>query len=196
MATALTKKQLEEEIKIDYKHIRPFLKTGQLVFCSGKYIFSGIIQRLTKSVWSHAAIIYKDEELDRIMVLEAEPYIGNRLIPLSKYLKDYNGTKKQYKGLMFIADLEVPLPKEKLNKAISFGLDELTRPYDNWEIVRIMLRILFKIGKKEKNRNYMCSELVKACYDRAGINFPLEDSYISPDRIWKDNRVEKKYRIL
>ena len=50
---------------------------------------------------------------------------------------------------------------EDLNKGISFGLDELTRPYDNFEIVRIMIRILFHISKRERNRNYICSELVR-----------------------------------
>ena len=72
--------------------------TGHIFFSSGSYTFSGIIQRLTKSVWSHVAIIYKDNELQRVMVLEAEPKVGIRLIPLSKYLKDYKGTKKPYKG--------------------------------------------------------------------------------------------------
>jgi hypothetical protein len=196
MAAPLSKKEMEQEIKVPYEKIRSELKTGQLVFCSGKYTFSGIIQRLTKSVWSHVAIIYKDEELGRVLVLEAEPYIGIRLVPLSKYLRDYKGKKKPYKGLIFIADLVEPVEKPKLNKAISFGLDELTRPYDNWEIVRIMMRILFKIGKREKNRNYICSELVKSAFDKANVNFPMKDSYISPDGIWSDKKIQKKYRIL
>ncbi len=196
MANALSKKELGSELRVPYESIRGSLKTGQLVFCSGKYAFSGIIQRLTKSVWSHVAIIYKDEELGRVLVLEAEPYIGIRLVPLSTYLKNYKGKKKPYKGLIFIADLIVPIEKPALNNAICFGLDELSRPYDNWEIVRIMLRILFKIGKKERNRNYICSELVKSAFDKANIYFPMKDSYISPDGIWRDKKVEKKYRIL
>ncbi len=196
MAVALTKKQLEEEKIIPYKDIRDHLKTGQIVFCSGKYMFSGIIQRLTKSTWSHVAIIYKDEDLGRVLILEAEPYVGIRLIPLSKYLHDYKGKMKPYKGLMYIADFSEDVSQKNLGKAISFGLDELTRPYDNWEIVRIMLRILFKKGKPEKNRSYICSELVRDAYEKAGIVFPMTDTYISPDGIWKDTRVVKKYRIL
>jgi Permuted papain-like amidase enzyme, YaeF/YiiX, C92 family len=196
MAVALTKKQLEEENIIPYQDIRHNLKTGQIVFCSGKYMFSGIIQRLTKSTWSHVAIIYKDEDLGRVLILEAEPYVGIRLIPLSKYLQDYKGKMKPYKGLMYIADFSEKVSPQNLGKAISFGLDELTRPYDNWEIVRIMLRILFKKGKPEKNRSYICSELVRDAFEKAGIVFPMTDTYISPDGIWKDERVVKKYRIL
>lgn len=48
---------------------------------------------------------------------------------------------------MVIARLNSQLEEQQLNKAISFGLDQLTRPYDNWEIIRIMLRILFRKGK-------------------------------------------------
>jgi hypothetical protein len=196
MAEPLTKKDLKKLEVIKYESIRDELMTGYIFFSSGSYTFSSIIQGLTKSVWSHVAIIYKDNELQRVMVLEAEPKIGIRLIPLSKYLRDYKGTKKPYKGQVVIAKLNFELPHENMNKAISFGLDELTRPYDNWEIIRIMLRILFRIGKREKNKNYICSELVRDAFSRAGVIFRRNDTYISPQEIWKDKRVEFKYRIL
>ncbi|HEY6503178.1 MAG TPA: YiiX/YebB-like N1pC/P60 family cysteine hydrolase [Chitinophagaceae bacterium] len=196
MAEPITKKQLKELPVFRYEKIREYLKTGHIFFSSGSYTFSGIIQRLTKSVWSHVAIIYKDEELERVMVLEAEPYVGIRLMPLSKYLYDYKGKRRPYKGQIVVAKFNFEMEKERLNRAISFGLDELTRPYDNKEIVRIMMRILFKIGKKEKNRNYICSELVRDAFSKAGVVFKLNDSYISPQEIWKDPRIELKYRIL
>lgn len=129
-------------------------------------------------------------------MLEAEPKFGIRLIPISKYLKDYNGTKRPYKGQVVIAKLDFDMEHESLNKAISFGLDELTRPYYNWEIIRIMLRILFKIGKKERNKNYICSELVRDAFAKAGVVFRMHNTYISPQEIWKDPRMELKYRVL
>jgi hypothetical protein len=196
MANPVTKKILTEMPGYRYEKIRDYLKTGQIVFCSGSYAFSGIIQKLTKSTWSHVAVIYKDEALGRVLVLEAEPRYGIRLIPLSKYLKDYKGTKRPYKGQMVIAQLNTELPKEELGRGISFGLDELTRPYDNYEIVRIMMRILFHVSKRERNRAYICSELVRDIFVKAGILFHYKDTYISPDNIWSDNRVELKYRIL
>ncbi len=196
MANPITKKQIKDLPVIHYEKIRDQLKTGHIFFTSGSYTFSGIIQRLTKSAWSHVAIVYKDEELGRVMILEAEPKIGIRLIPLSKYIKDYRGTKRPYKGQIVLAKLNFDLEHEKLNKAISFGLDELTRPYDNWEIIRIMTRILFKIGKRERNKNYICSELVRDAFAKAGVIFKFNDTYISPHEIWKDDRIEMKYRIL
>jgi len=196
MAEIITKNELKKMPVVPYEKVREYIKTGYVFFSSGSYAFSGVIQKLTKSVWSHVAIIYKDEELGRVLILEAEPYVGIRLIPLSKYLKDYKGTKRPYRGEVVLAKLNFDLDKEHLDKAVSFGLDELTRPYDNWEIIRIMSRILFKIGKREKNRNYICSELVRDCFSKAGVIFKMNDTYISPQEIWKDARIEMKYRVL
>jgi hypothetical protein len=196
MASPIIKKKLKEMPVMPYEKIRSFLKTGDIFFSSGSYAFSGVIQKLTKSTWSHVAFVYKDEELGRVLILEAEPYVGIRLIPLSKYLHDYKGKKRPYKGQVAIAKLNIDVPKENLNRGISFGLDELTRPYDNFEIVRIMIRILFHISRREKNRNYICSELVRDIFAKAGIVIHYKDTYISPDSIWSDERVEMKYRIL
>ena len=129
-------------------------------------------------------------------MLEAEPYVGIRLIPLSTYLHDYKGSKRPYKGQMVIARLQQDLPKEQLNKGISFGLDALTRPYDNYEIFRIMMRILFRVTKRERNRSYICSELVRDVFAKAGVIIQYKDTYISPNYIWIDERVEMKYRVL
>jgi hypothetical protein len=194
MAQVLTKKDIIAMDKMPYEKIRPYLKTGQIVFCSGSYFFSGIIQNLTKSVWSHVGIIYKDENLGRVLLLEAEPYIGIRLIPLSNYLKSYK-SGRPYKGQMVVTNFTVDLSQEQLNDIISFGLDELSKPYDNWEIVRIMLRILFRVGKREKNRSYICSELVRDCFKKAGYVFKMNDTYISPQEIWMDENVDLKYKI-
>ena len=194
MAANLTKEELKQLDTIPYEKIRPYLKTGQIVFFSGSYLFSGIIRGLTKSVFSHVAIIYKDEQLGRVMLLEAEPYIGIRLIPFSKYINDYKDNRP-YKGQIVVSNFMFELTQEQKNEGISFGLDELSRPYDNWEIFRIMLRILLRIGKKERNRDYICSELVRSCYAKSGYLFKMNDSYVSPQEIWQDENIEMKYRV-
>jgi hypothetical protein len=196
MATSISKQQLTSLTKVDYHQVRDYLKTGDLVFCSGNYFFSKIIQRLTKSTWSHVGVIYKDDDLNRVLILESETLIGVRLMPLSKYINDYKGTKRAYKGNLLIAIMTIPISKKQMNDGISFGLDELTRPYDNWEIVRILLRILFKKGKRERNKNYICSELVRDIFAKAKVLIKYEDSYISPDGVWHDDRIAMKYRLL
>lgn len=193
MAHELTSDQLAQIPPRKYKIIRNELQTGDLIFCSGNYFFSKLIQKFTKSVWSHVGIIYKDENLDRILVLESEKLYGVRLAPLSKYVKDYHGKNKPYKGKVIIARVNTTTDYKQ---AISFGMDELTKPYDNVEVIRIAIRILFGITRRETNRNYICSELVQECFKKENIFFKDNDTKISPDDIWKDERVNMLYRLV
>lgn len=196
MSQPITRKEIHRINVVPYDEIRNNLKTGDLVFCSGDYTFSKLIQYFTKSVWSHVGIIYYDTALDRMLILESEKLYGVRFAPLSKYIKDYHGKNKPYKGKIMIARLEPEITMEEISKGLRFGIDELTKPYDDWEIVRIAMRILFKKGKRVKDRKYICSELVQACYQQAGVRFSYRNKIISPDDIWSDNRLVTKFRIL
>jgi uncharacterized protein YycO len=196
MAHFLTKRQILDFPIRKYQGIRDELKTGDLVFCSGNYIFSKAIQRFTKSVWSHVGMIYRDETIDRVLILESETGIGVRVAPVSKYVRDYHGKNKPYKGNMIIARVSPAPDAEAMKKAICFGLDELTKPYDNWEILRIAVRIMFQITRRSRDRKYICSELIQECYQQAGVKFPIRNTLISPDDIWKDERVMLQFRIM
>ena len=197
MADPLGVKAVSALPVLAYDQVRDQLQTGDIVFCSGTYFFSKSIQWFTKSVWSHVGIIYRDDNLLRIFVLESETAIGVRLVPLSKYLRDYHGRNKPYKGRIVIGRIAAPAADgEKVKRAISFGMDELTRPYDNLEIMRIAMRILFGRGRKDRDRKYICSELVYEAFRKADIAFSFNRNSISPDDIWKDARVEMKFRIM
>jgi len=196
MAARLTKKEIEQLPQHPYAAMREDLQTGDLVFCSGSYFFSRAIQRFTRSVWSHVGIIYKDPTLERVFILESEIMVGVRLAPLSKYLRDYHGKNRPYIGNIMIARVHPPVDENKLNHAISFGMDELTKPYDNFEIVRIAMRILFNVSRRTRDRKYICSELVYECFDHIDVPFSLRDEYVGPDDIWQDEHVQPQYRIL
>lgn len=196
MANPITIKELTDTPVTSYAEMRETLRTGDMVFCSGTYFFSNAIRWFTKSVWSHIGIIYRDDALERIFILESETFVGVRLAPLSKYLRDYHGRNKPYRGRMFIARLEPEVAQETHRKAVSMGMDELTKPYDNLEIFRIAIRILFKLGRRNRDRKYICSELVYEAFRKAGILFHFRHRSISPDDIWVDSRVACKGRIL
>ena len=196
MAEPLTIQEIKATTAVPYDSIRDTLQTGDLVFCSGTYFFSNAIRWFTKSAWSHIGIIYWDDALQRIFILESETFVGVRLAPLSKYLKDYHGKNRPYRGRMFIARLMPEITEDLHRKAISHGMDELTKPYDNLEILRIAIRILFKIGRRNRDRKYICSELVYEAYRKAGIWFHFHKKSISPDDIWKDSRVAPVCSIL
>jgi hypothetical protein len=84
---------------------------------------------------------------------------------------------------------------EPVRRAVSFGMDLLTKPYDNFEILRIAARIAFRVGRRTQDRKFICSELVDECYRAAGVKFKRRDNYISPDDIWRDPGVAMLARV-
>jgi cell wall-associated NlpC family hydrolase len=196
MADPLIKREIARLPVRSYDDVRRDLRSGDLVFCSGSYLFSGLIQRFTKSVWSHVGIVYRDDHLQRLFILESETGIGVRLVPISKYLRDYHGRRRPYRGQIVVGRVEPAPGDEQARRAVSFGMDLLTKPYDNVEILRIAARIAFRVGRRTQDRKFICSELVDECYRAAGVKFRRRDNYISPDDIWRDPGVAMFARVL
>jgi hypothetical protein len=196
MAEKLAKKDIKRLPVQPYEVVRNELRSGDLIFCSGSYLFSGLIQRFTGSVWSHIGIVYRDEALQRVFVLESETGIGVRVVPLSKYLRDYHGRNRPYRGQIVIGRVVPGLDAERVRHAVSYGMDLLTKPYDNSEILRIAARILFRIGRRTRDRKFICSELVDECFNAAGVRFTRPDNYVSPDNIWCNDCVVMHQRVL
>jgi hypothetical protein len=196
VAAPLAKNEIKRLPVQPYEAVRDDLRSGDLVFCSGSYLFSGLIQRFTGSVWSHIGVIYRDEALKRVFVLESEAGIGVRLAPLSKYLRDYHGRRRPYRGQIVVGRIASGLDADQVRNAVSYGMDLLTKPYDNSEILRIAMRILFRIGRRTRDRKYICSELVDECFRAAGVRFTRPDNYVSPDDIWRNDCVVMHQRVL
>jgi Permuted papain-like amidase enzyme, YaeF/YiiX, C92 family len=195
MAESLKKKEIAALPVSRYEDVRNDIRSGDLAFCSGSYVFSKWIQGFTKSVWSHVGLIYRDDHLRRVFILESEVGIGVRLVPISKYLRDYHGRRRPYRGQMVLARVNPVLGDEQVRTAVSYGMDLLTKPYDNFEILRIAARIAFRMGKRTQDRKFICSELVDECFRAGGVKFVRRDNYISPDDIWRDPVVTKIARI-
>lgn len=196
MAAPLAKKEIKRLPVQPYEAVRAELCSGDLVFCSGSYLFSGLVQRFTGSVWSHVGVVYRDEALQRVFVLESEAGIGVRLVPVSKYLRDYHGRNRPYRGQIVVGRALPALDADQVRRAVSHGMDLLTKPYDNNEILRIAMRILFRIGRRTRDRKFICSELVDECFDAAGVKFKRPDNYVSPDDIWRNDCVSLRWRVL
>ena len=196
MGIDLSKRQIKALPVQAYDAVRDSLRSGDLVFCSGSYLFSGLIQRFTKSVWSHVGVVYRDEHLGRVFVLESEAGVGVRLVPVSKYLRDYHGRRRPYRGQIVVGRVQPALTDDQVRTGVSFGMDLLTRPYDNHEILRIALRILFRVGRRARDRKFICSELVDECFRAVGVRSQRPDNYLSPQDIWRNDTVALQARIL
>lgn len=180
---------------LPYSDLRAKLKSGDLLFTSGDYLISKAIQKMTGSPWSHVGIVFRLDAIDRILLLESVEDMGVRFAPLSKYLNNYeNG--KPYKGRAVLARCR-DVTSKTVKKLSTFGIDELTQPYDKDEIAKIMARITLGIGKKERDREYICSELVYECFAHAGKNFAYNPKgFISPEDVWLDQELSLVGRVL
>lgn len=195
MATHIVKKEIKTQPVIPYLDLRENLKSGDILFASGDYLISKAIQKMTNSSWSHVGIIFRLDTIGRILLLESVEDMGVRFAPLSKYLKDYQDGKP-YKGQLVVARCE-DITSETIKGLSIFGIDELTQPYDKDEITKIMARITLGLGRKERDREYICSELVYECFLYAGKEFAYNPKgFISPEDIWIDKKLSLIGRIL
>ncbi|SNB46295.1 YiiX/YebB-like N1pC/P60 family cysteine hydrolase [Geobacter sp. DSM 9736] len=195
MAAHLETREIKALPVLPYADVRKTLKSGDLLFTSGDYLVSKAIQKVTGSPWSHVGIVFRLDSVDRVLLLESVEDMGVRFAPLSKYLLDYED-RKPYKGRAVLARCSDVNDKVAAGLA-AFGIDELTQPYDKDEIAKILARITLGIGKKEKDREYICSELVYECFAHAGKEFAYNPKgFISPEDVWVDQKVELVGRVL
>jgi hypothetical protein len=181
--------------------VRNGLRSGDLLFCSGNYLVSRMIRKVTNSPWSHVGIIIFARAIDRCLLLESVEDVGVRLAPLSKYLTDYEGGSP-YDGSIVVARSSlITSPTDVTDdgkvKAIgTFGADALTLPYDKAEIGQILARVVLGVGKKDQHEGYICSELAGACLAEAGIQIAASSGgFVTPEDVWRDHTVEPLARL-
>lgn len=177
---------------VNYRRFRKNIQSGDILLCSGSAWFSKMIQKATKSVWSHVAFVMRLERIDRVMVLESVEPLGVRTVPLSKYLKDYDSKGHPYPGGLVLArhrDFKSKATEAKRRKFGQFAVNLFGYPYDKDEIAKIAARIAWsglRLSSKEqkdlkRDREYICSEYVWECYRDIGIPIAHDKSgFIAP----------------
>lgn len=189
MAKRVSEIDLKQFEVFDYKTIRENIQSGDLVFCSGYSRFSRLIKWFTGSTFSHCAMVYRLTDLDRVLIFESGRKGGVHLTPLSYYVKKYDGK-------VVWAKVSSKVDREDLNKAFVYGFEQLTKPYDRGELWRIFKRIMFNMGRRVRNQEFVCSELVQDCYRKAGVYFQSRNNIILPDYIWEDDKVHAVGRLM
>lgn len=180
-----------------YEQIRKEIKSGDILLCSGESFFSNMIKHATNSVWSHVAFILRLDSIDRIMVLESVESIGVRTVPLSSYVRDYNGSGKGYPGRLMIARHQDLNSKNIINLS-KMAVDLLGYPYNSQEIARIAARISFNnLGlplqgiNTPTGREFICSEYAHACFKSVGVHIDFNPlGFITPADFAKCYKVE------
>lgn len=176
------------EIYEKYESIRHQIRSGDILLCAGNSMFSKIIQRFTGSKWSHVGIIALWEEIESVMVLESVESIGVRTVPLSRYIKEYDGD---------IAILRHDdFKHEMVNKMKRHAMSLMGHQYDASEIARIAARIALMSPHEKRDtpahdNDYICTEYLDVCFKAAGINLYHDPrGFISPKNIAEDPKIK------
>lgn len=180
-----------------YDSLRSQIQSGDILLCSGNSFFSNMIRKATDSVWSHVAFILRLDIIDRIMVLESVESIGVRAVPLSNYIRNYNGSGQGYPGRLLLARHHDFRQKNIINLS-KFAVDLLGCPYNKDEILRISARIgMHAFGFPSQGmdtptgREFICSEYAYLCFKSVGVNIDFNPlGFISPADFARCNRVE------
>lgn len=186
MAIAVT--EFPQVEQVEYDTLRPKIRSGDILLCSGSAVISRLIQQVTESVWSHVAFVIRLDSLERVMVLESVESAGVRTIPLSHYVRRYTPDGKGYPGRLLLARHRrvQELTPQVLNQMSRFSVDRFGSPYDRQEMLRIVARIVQQpLGLDDemvrRNQEYICSEYAWECYSAIGIEIESDPrGFIAP----------------
>jgi hypothetical protein len=171
-----------------YREIHSEIRSGDILLCSGNTVFSNLIKKATRSIWSHVAFILRLDIIDRVIVLESVESIGVRAVPLSHYVCNYNASGTGYEGKLMLARHQ-DVSDTKVMTLSTLAVDYLGYPYGKEEIIHIAARLcLSNLGYQAlasdavKTKAFICSEYAQLCFNSIGIHIDYNRlGYISPD---------------
>ncbi len=181
----------------NYQTVRDDIQTGDLLLCSGSYPVSRIIQKVSKSRFSHVALLF--QWVDRIMMLESVESYGVRMVPLSHYFNDYRNSGLPYNGELYLVrhSLVKDLDQIKRNAMLRRGADLTGKLYDIEEILKILASVVIDELESIPNDKYICSEFIRECYQKAGLSFPDDGrGFIFPEHIASDPAIQPLYELI
>lgn len=189
----------------DYESVRAQVRTGDIALCSGTQFFSKLIRWGTKSPWSHVAIIFRLEDMDRVIVMEAVEKIGVRAVPLSRFVAEDSARHRPYPGDIVIArhaDFDERAATGALRHMGAFATDRLGAPFGTVEMARLAIRIalggagITMPRMLRSDGEFICSEYVARCYEHLGIEIPWDGlGFIAPCNFAQDEKITAVARV-
>lgn len=188
-----------------YDAVRGEVRDGDLLLCSANDTFSRLIRWATRSPWSHVAIAFRMDEIDRVMVLECVEKLGVRAVPLSSFVRRTSSGVEPYPGRILLARHAGMAAKSRarpMKKMATFAFDRLGDRFSQVEIAKIVLRILAgrlhrrlhpALGPKNE---FICSEYVARCFHAVGLEIPWDGlGFVAPADFARDPRIEAVAQI-
>jgi hypothetical protein len=160
-----------------YRAIRDSLKTGDIVFFSGKGAIPSIIKLFSGGKWSHVGMVLRLEEFDDIVLIwestasikvsDLETYTatkGVQLVALCQRVRTYNGE-------INVRQLNKPVTPEMLCKLAACRKALCSKPYEKSEM-ELLKAVYDRIGgasSGEDLSSLFCSELIAEAYQVMGL---------------------------
>jgi hypothetical protein len=159
-----------------FAELRPSLDTGDILLFAGESRFSHGIKRLTRSHWSHTALVARpraggalllweatlDTELADVATHQVAP--GVNLYDLEQWIGHYGGETA-------IRPLQVTRTEEMRAALIRFYEQARGRPYERnrLELLRAVYDGPLGTNRRADSDCFFCSELVAEAYQRMGL---------------------------
>ena len=189
---------------VPYSQARKLVQDGDLLLCSAHDPMSMTIRWATHSPWSHIAIAYRIDALDRVMVLEAVTRVGVRTVPLSTFISRTSSGIHPYPGRIVLARHRAFLTDDPaaVKTMFDFAFDRLGASFAVIEMLKIALRVSLgrfdlKLPRSVEPRNeYICSEYVARCFGKIGLKIPWDGlGFIGPADFAADPAVKAVAQI-
>lgn len=174
-----------------YDALRPVVKTGDLIFFSGRGLTSWLIKRATRSDFSHVGIVVRDPAFGVLLVesttLSKMPdlWTGRRTEGVQAvYLSQRIAT---YQGAVWIARGKRPLERAEEERLARVLYELRQRPYERsyWTLARAALPNWLG-GNGPDPSSLFCSELVAIALQAVGRlpMSPPADAYAPHELAW------------
>ena len=191
---------LEELSPQPYATIRDEVRDADVLLCSAHDPMSRVIRWATASPWSHVALAFRLEEIERVIVLECVERLGVRAVPLSGFIRRTSSGVEPYPGRILLArhkGFAAKSRQQPLKHMAEFAFDRLGDRFSQAEMFKIVLRIALGrlrtrmpklLGPKDE---FICSEYVARCFATVGLKIPWDGlGFIAPSDIAADPRLE------
>ena len=202
---AVTTEQFKAMDTTAYSQARSQLRTGDVVLFHSTALGSLATELGTHSLWSHAAMVWRLPDVDRVLLLESMDTVGVRVMPMSTRIDGCAAAPTPYHGGLLVLrhpDLPEQIDPKKLRAMTQFALDRVGFPYSFSELHQIALRIALGIvgkilkGRLEPKNQFICSEYVAKCLEVIGVEIaPNIEGFIAPADLANDVKVTAVFSL-
>lgn len=188
-----------------YSEVRAQVRDGDILMCSADDSFSRLIRWATRSPWSHCALAFRMEEIERVIVLECVEKMGVRAVPLSAFIARTSSGVEPYPGKILLArhrGMAAKSRRHAIQRMAGFAFDRLGDRFSKAEVGKIALRIALgrfdaRLHPSLQAKNeFICSEYVARCLAEVGLEVSWDGlGFIAPADFAADPQIDAVAQI-